>query len=233
MKLGLLIIIFLSTVSSAQAETFNQYSDAIAAMNRKFRYTASAQPIGFGPTATLTYGVNGGIYLSPISLLLLEVTNSFSGNGLFDYFGSSTKDANGNSTSSSIRTWDTSVNASSVGLHYKRFVLGSFYAKGGLVYRTFKVTDRFANRSASDQESSFTGSAWGAVVAVGNQWHINYFTIGCDWIGYVQTFGGGISEETYSGATTSYGRERLRENEDAYVRTSSLQIARLYIGASF
>jgi hypothetical protein len=228
---------FLIAISlSASAEPMNNYADAVHEMNRKYNFTATAQPIGFGPTATLGYGINLGYYLSGSSILLLEFTNSYPSSILGSLARSyATTDANGNSSSSSSVRWDTDTSAQSLGLHYKKFLYGGFYIKGGLVYRSIKVIDSFRNagNSAADQTNDYQGASYAGVVALGNQWNIYNFTIGCDWIGYVHPFSSVVTSESYSGATTEYGRTRISDSKKAYLTDGSAQLVRLYVGASF
>lgn len=62
---------------------------------------------------------------------------------------------------------------------YKKFISNSFYYSPELVYLDYRAIYSEENSSASGDR--FNGMGVG--VRIGNQWHWDHFTLGCDWFG--------------------------------------------------
>jgi hypothetical protein len=179
-------------------------------------FTATVQLWGAGPTSALTQGLAAGYFLDRNTILSLEVTN----NGSNSHFQGSGYD----------------LEATSVGLHLKRFVGNSFYLKLGIDQRQVKSKYNW-NYSSEFSEASevreFEGQSTAASFAIGNQWQWSGFTMGCDWFGLVLPISSQITREYLSSSTKDYDRSRLKESEDQQLKNTIAQGLRFYLGASF
>jgi hypothetical protein len=190
-----------------------------------------AQPLGFGPVPAFSSGLIAGFYLQPDLLLQFEVTKGWR---IPSKSYSSNRDENGNGSSTSSINWDSEFAAYSLGAHAKYFLGKSFYAKGGLDYRSVRQADIHTN--VLDTSKTFTvefqGSALSLALAVGNQWQGSHFIFGVDWIGLVLPISSSASE-TFPSNSSEYGRQLTRDGETNYLKSSSAILCRVYLGTSF
>ena len=182
------------------------------------RYMVTAQANAVGPSLVSNGGVQGGIFLDHNSLLLLELTNGAGGAFLNGLFGS-----------------EYTYRASSVGVHYKRFVANSFYVRAGGDYRVatfdYKYTSVFGGTYRSDYH--FEGNSLAANFQIGNQWQFSGFTIGCDWVGYSLPVVSNVTNERMSANSTDTDRKNMQEDQDRFLKQGHLNLLRFYLGASF
>ncbi len=172
----------------------------------------SVQPLGFAVGAIPSVGVNAGYYLSRNALLQLEYSK---GKLPYIFF---------------------SIEATTVGLNLKYFVGNSFYIKSGASYRQVAVKDLtcFLCDTATFQDVGSADSA-AVEVAIGNQWQWENFTMGCDWFGAMVPFTTTNISNNYKSnsdlsATTKSDLDKAWYNLG---RTTSYELLRFYLGASF
>jgi hypothetical protein len=180
------------------------------------------EPIGLGPSGVFAQGLNLGLFLSDRSLLQVELNDGH--NYLHDDF---------------LFDWGdkTVMDGFSAGVYLKRFVSNSFYTKGGIDYRTidYKHTDDnniFGLSNNPDTIRSFSGESGAVSLAIGNQWQMQNFTIGCDWFGVELPFASRVYNVSYSNADESTRRDN-RADFRRYVTSVNYTFTRLYFGASF
>ena len=116
---------------------------------------------------------------------------------------------------------------SALEVSYKQFERNSFYYQATAYYRDAttidSITTSYINGIMVDKDYdgkvSFTDVGVG--IKIGNQWHWDNFTIGCDWIGITKSI-----------ATLS---EDSEDNEESRYIAASTQttLLNLYLGASF
>jgi hypothetical protein len=70
------------------------------------------------------------------------------------------------------------------------------------------------------------------MAAIGNQWSINKFTIGCDWIGIAQPLATNI-DESFTAAADQIDRDNTRADENRYLKQTVAIVTRFYLGMSF
>lgn len=161
----------------------------------------AAQLGGLGPfveTGIITsLGGVVGWYLEPDDILSLEIKK-------LTYFVSG--------------DYGSTLDSTLVGVHYKHFLGNSFYVKGGLDHHGFRAGSSRVSSSATRDYSE--GRLLAAVFAIGNQWQIGAFTIGCDWGGVMLPLSKTLSRED-SPNTSSYGN------------STTIELVQFYLGASF
>lgn len=179
-------------------------------------YMFTVQPSGVNPTGAIGPALTVAKYLDRNSMIGMEVTD---GSVL---------------TFSFLSRYD--INASSVGVYYKKFVGNSFYYRGGLDYRRadykYEYDDIWGNPN-DDVESTFIANSLAASIVIGNQWQWKGFTLGCDWIGYTQPFASNIEKEVEKGNFDDSDRRRKKDDIDFLTKRGVAQGLRLYLGASF
>lgn len=168
-----------------------------------------AQPLGFGPTALFSQGLTLGIFLDPNTIINIELKK---GDDLFFM--------------SWLDRYDIKEN--SLGVNFKKFVNTSFYVKAGAEYRKIDYTYNY-NSSTTDT-NQFKGSALAATFALGNQWQWGGFTLGCDWFGLNVPVTSNIESES---SAVSSSIIKLNDEEDKYLKQTSITLVNLYLGASF
>lgn len=168
---------------------------------------AAIELAGFTPN--LGFGLRGGYFISPDSIIGLSYLN-----GSFD-------------------TKTQSYNKSLFEVTYKRFFTNSLYLDAGFGYQKwtvdYKVTDN--SNSATENASTATLTNFGLVLHVGNQWQWRAFTVGCDWAGYFQPL---TSTEKFASSGNNNTIDQDKEERAIKNNTSSTyHLVRLYAGYAF
>jgi len=130
----------------------------------------------------------------------------------------------------------TELSWSYTSLRAKWFLGNSFYLNLG-----------FANRSI-DFKSSLTASAAGQTAtvavdasakssgidfAIGNRWQWEYFSVGCDWLGYFQPLSSSGDDNVTAPGVVQKELNDFNDLLEQLGETPHLQLLRFYIGASF
>ena len=173
------------------------------------QFSALVQIAGLSTAALATQQIQLGYYLSPTSLIQLEFGQG--NNGLLVF-------------SSAYR----SLRTDSIGIQFKQFVANSFYFKTGVDYQ---VID-FSYSYFSSDYYTFKGSTLGASFSIGNQWQFENFTLGCDWVGIFLPVASNTTKDVVT-ANSTYSRTESDSEQKRYLKDSSLQFVRFYLGASF
>ncbi len=185
-------------------------------------FLLSGQLVGVGPGLASGFGLTAGYFLNRNQLLQAEVISGSLENHGLDH----------------ART-----RSQSVGAHFKHFLGNSFYYRTGLDYLKVE-SDRavysrvtvypYNGSSIVESESSgqFTGSMFGATLAIGNQWQWENFTMGCDWIGLTAPLSTQIASESFT-ANDFRAKDDLTSDEKLFLKDNKLHLLRFYLGASF
>lgn len=185
-------------------------------MNRKNKkFAITAQPAGIGPTGGFSNALTFGLFLEPNAVLEFEYLKA---NNYF-FFG----DILGS----------LKAETKNLGVYYKQFAGNSFYGRLGGNYRwvDYAYSSSTWLSGDSSEKYSFKGSALVASAGIGNQWHFEGFTLGCDWVGIEIPLASQFSDESYSG---TYGTEsEFNDRKTRYVKDISLNLVHFYLGASF
>lgn len=223
--LGLLNVLFFTTVASAQApapapasqpapaaapsSSGGSQFDGTSSRNREGkRVMLTAQPVGFGPSVITTQGLTAGFFLNPDSIIQLD----FVGNNDIEYNDET----------------DWKVRALSVSL--KQFIGNSFYVKPGIEHRW--VREDYSN-PGSNEFWGYKGNMTGVSFSIGNQWQINNFTLGCDWFGFTQSFLHERTESYTRGSNLGSSQAELEEEADDSLKGMTFKLAHFYLGISF
>lgn len=191
-----------------------------SADNRKDKsFVITGEIIGQGPSGSNAQGLNLGYYITPNSLLMLELNGGHSSVGDGFFFG-----------------FDGQTNKTgySVGILSKNFIGNSFYLKGGITFRTldYEYIDKDWLAGGKTRRG-FSGDSTALSFAFGSQWQRSNFTIGCDWFGLEAPVLTRVYDQWYSANATANDRNRNREDIVTYVTGVGLTFTRFYVGASF
>lgn len=183
------------------------------------RFSLLLQPIGYGPSNTVSTGLTAGYRVASDWIVQLEYMRNLY-NVTYDQVSKGRhQQSQGNS----------------FGVHAKYFVFNlleefrpsSFYVKAGIDHRTF---DYSATEGIG--MSGFESNSTVLSIAVGNQWQGKYLTVGCDWFGYVIPLASSINGEFLTNGAQTDLQSRLNTQKDSVAKIN-LQALRFYIGASF
>lgn len=181
-------------------------------MGKKYSFTGEI--LGVGPTGVLGRGFNLGFFLDPNSMVSMEIHGG-----------------NQNFNPGHLLGIRDAVTASSVGVHYKQFLMNTFYVKAGVDHR--QVTVQYDSNSNSSSGRSFTGMSTVTGIAIGNQWQWNEFTMGCDWLGVIQPVTSQITDESLRASSGFLTKEEQENDKTKYVTGTGYTAIRFYLGASF
>jgi hypothetical protein len=173
----------------------------------------SVQPVGFAVSIIPSEGIDAGYYLNRNSLLQLEYSK---GKGLDYVF--------------------FDVEATTVGLNLKYFTGNSFYLKGGAEYRQVSITNFHCLFCDSNTKSDLgSADSIGVELAIGNQWQWSNFTLGCDWLGATIPVATTKISNSYKSDPdfSSSSKSDLDNAWNQLARTTSYELLRFYLGASF
>ncbi|MBC7370100.1 MAG: hypothetical protein H7326_00955 [Bdellovibrionaceae bacterium] len=173
------------------------------------QFTVLGQLTGLSTAAIGAQQVHLGYFLSPTSLVQLEIGQGRN-EGLFFF--------------SSYRV----LRVDSLGIQFKKFVANSFYFKTGLDYQAID----YSYNLYSNDYYGFKGNTLGATFSIGNQWQFENFTLGCDWVGIFLPIASNTTKDVVT-ANSSYSRSESDSDQKRYLKDSSLQFVRFYLGASF
>lgn len=200
-------------LDAPNSETVYRDTSAFYRLDKKFSVNYLA--LGVGPSRGTTSGIIASFFIDHNSLIDLEFLNG------------------------KAYDWDLTfskyeIQTRSFGLHYKRFFGNSFYVRGGLDYRTvdynYTFNDIF-NPNTIFERNSFKGTSLSATILIGNQWQWDYFTLGCDWIGFSQPFSHQVDSESATGSSPD--PIYLKSEENYFLKSSVTMALRFYLGISF
>lgn len=126
-----------------------------------------------------------------------------------------------------------------VELSFKQFFGNSFYLTSGLRHQNITVSD--SNRSIFYEEDYYAWEAKGnrssALLAIGNQWQWENFTMGVDWIGLGLPLASSSKEKSLAkgadlSASSNYRKEIEQIKKENFKDSYALAL-RFYLGASF
>ena len=130
---------------------------------------------------------------------------------------------------------DFDIKARTIGANAKYFFGNSFYGKGGVAYRSVGVYNlECVSCKAGSRIDLGSADSVGAEVAIGNQWQWEYFTLGCDWLGAMVPFS--TTKVANNAKAAGVSDDTNKEIDDIWNRigkTTSIQLLRFYLGASF
>jgi hypothetical protein len=184
--------------------------------NRMGKLANVALTTGFGPNVIMNQGISAGFYLSSNSLIMVDYLN-----------GDSSRKVSGSTENIS---GDTKVR--DFGVYYKRFFGNSFFARGGVMHR--EVSDKYSGTTwlGKTQYGEYEGSAEIAVVAIGNEWQWENFSLGCEWVGATQPFSKHVAkDESVNRSGDIFGS--MFTTPQGLISDSGLMLTHLYVGASF
>jgi len=162
-----------------------------------------SNPFPFG-----SYGVMGGVYLSPDTIIDGSYTT-----GKFEFLGFKMK-------------------SDGLAIRYKMFNGNSFYWRAGGMYRAYEYDTGFEVLSDNTINGKVKVSSFGVDFGIGNQWQWETFTQGFDWIGFYSPLAGTYTVSRPSNATDSW-YESERKSAASLSKRGSLQFLRYYLGISF
>ena len=185
-------------------------SSAYNRMNKDV--TISYQLVGFAVGGIPSNGLNVGYFLNRNAILQLEYTDG------------------------KLSFTDFDIKARTIGANAKYFFGNSFYGKGGVAYRSVGVYNLECIKCKSGTNRIDLGSAdsVAAEISIGNQWQWDNFTLGCDWLGAMVPVT--TTKVANNASAAGVDADTNRELDDIWNRigkTTSIQLLRFYLGASF
>jgi len=204
-----IFVLVLSLGASAQEKQSASRGESYANRQDK-QFSVLGQITGISNGALSNQQVHFGYFLDPLSLVQLEIGQGSSGFGFL--------------WTSSYR----SLRTDSIGLQYKRFVANTFYFKTGAEY--FVIDYNYSLSSSGNY--TFKGNLLAASFSIGNQWQFETFTLGCDWVGILLPLSSNTTSDVVN-SSSIYAREDSNSDQKRYLKDSSLQFVRFYLGASF
>lgn len=173
---------------------------------------------GYGPSPNLVFGGTLGLYLS--TNIILD----------FEYLGGTA-----GSTSTNLFDYAT-VQTNSKMITLKVFTGNSFYFRlgagiKGLNYNLESIS--VTNSSIRTFQGSYKGEANFGFLAIGNQWQMSNFTIGCDWIGYSPILNWKVDNEVQNSTISTYYSDLIEADKKNFLKTAQPIVTRFYIGFSF
>ena len=200
----ILAFLFFSVMSSAKTSEETRQDQ---------QFSVLVNPAGFGPSATVSTGAFLSYYLSPETALEFEYMSSAFALSFYDSY---------------------TLRMNSYALTVKQFVANSFYLRAGVGNKTanYSYSNYDIFQSTTSKRGQFSGNSIFGIVAVGNQWSINKFTIGCDWIGFAPVLSSSISE-TFTSTATADDIDRIKNEEGHDLKDNVAIVTRFYLGMSF
>jgi len=219
------LVLILSQISKAEVEKSEDlviikenpnalYENSSEHLRINKKYQATVMIFGVGPLPGSSTALNLGLYLDRNSLLTLSASRL----------------KRGTICSGSLTCNDS---GQSLGVYYKKFISNSFYFSVGVDQRQTSYAEEVSNSGPFDYSFNFDGTTTMAGFVIGNQWQWADFTLGCDWFGYSAPLAYKIKNETGTGSIPEYWQNNLDEKKNTYVRNSTIQALRFYLGASF
>lgn len=179
-------------------------------------HQVTAQLVGVNPSGIPGGGLFYGYFLDRSSMVVVEATGS-------EY------------TTSGIFGGSYDVEASTFGVHFKKFFGNSFYVRTGIDQRHIDLKHNYNSIVSSSYNTAygFKSDSTAVGLVIGNQWQWNNFTLGCDWIGMSVPFIQSTSDEYLSANADSIDVRDLEEDKRRYSENGIAQGLRFYLGASF
>ncbi|MGE3758017.1 MAG: hypothetical protein AB7H97_09680 [Pseudobdellovibrionaceae bacterium] len=178
------------------------------------QFMAVAQVVGIGPISGSSTGLSLGIFVTPRSILSIDYLNIRYSSLYFSFLDK------------------YEISGDSIGLGYKYFVGRSFYTKATANYRytSYKREDDWLS---DDYQTRFKAVTYEVGFAIGNQWQIGNFTLGCDWFGFAQPLSSKISNEYFSDGATNYDLNRHEDDQKTLTKNINFKAVQFYLGATF
>lgn len=166
---------------------------------------------GLNPAPFPSAGLGGSFFLSPDLLI------------------------DGSYVSGGISIDDVEVSWSMLEVRGKFFLGNSFYLTGGLGQRTFKFDTSVLNATLGGSNIALEAeaSSLGFTFALGNQWHWDGFTLGCDWFGMFQVLSASGDSELTNASADPAELADLNDTIEKLSQTGNSQLLRLYLGWAF
>lgn len=119
------------------------------------------------------------------------------------------------------------------------FFGNSFYLSTGVRHQNISVSD--SDRSIFLEDDYYTWEAEGtrtsALLAIGNQWQWENYTMGVDWIGFGLPFASNAKEKALTNGTDlsskSANRNLIEQIKKENFKDTYAVLLRFYLGASF
>jgi hypothetical protein len=182
--------------------------------------SATWQVFGTGPNNTPSDGFALSYFFNRNSVLMLDWTSN---------------DLSKNSMAWDSLVWQNNdIRATTLGLHFKKFLGNSFYVRAGADYRM--VNFRGTNSSGDVSHpviTQFQGHSLAAEAAIGNQWQWSWFTLGCDWVGAVLPFSWNITDGSITSNAQNWDVEQFNTYKADLFYKAVFEGLRFYIGATF
>lgn len=137
----------------------------------------------------------------------------------------------------------------SYGLYGKKLLGKSFYANFGLFHRILEAStfDSLPGTaptvSAPSESTELITTTWREVhkatqqdveIAIGNQWHWNHFTLGCDWVGAIIPISRKVEKNERQKLNKDGEYEADSSSQPAFQHTfSKIRLLAFYMGLSF
>ena len=186
------------------SDTVERYSSAYWREKQKFSLVTG---VGFAPLPGSSFAA--GYYLTPSYLLEAAYFNT------------------------EIDLLFAKFTMSLIEARIKMFFYNSFYTDVGFAVRNITGETTLEPLTGDNEiSSSLSVTSYGALIAIGNRWQWEYFSLGCDWIGSFYPISTGEITISDSEATD----EDIQETRDSLndtASTSSGMFLRFYLGVSF
>jgi|GEM_PF-1644266 len=204
-------------IKRSQREVYEDSSEHNR-IGKKFGITR--QLFGFGPTSAPTQGFEFSYFLDRNSHITIATTDS-----RWTY-------------SQSASNYDQDeFDHRSLGVHWKHFSGNSFYYKLGIDQRWSRFSTSnvryFNNTGTVANFAKGSGESTVASIGIGNQWQWEYFTLGCDWIGWSQPIRQTVSNLTINDPSDEYQVRAGNDLSELYFRRGIPHLLRFHLGATF
>jgi hypothetical protein len=181
-------------------------------------------PVGVGPATLAEQGGILGVFLTPKTILQLELSAGNTSGNAFLFSGNEYK-----------------IHSQTASLAVKRFMGNSFYFRLGADYRQLNYAEKYESsiswfgEERYKENFEFNADSWAGSLVIGNQWQFESFTIGCDWFGAALPFANTVKSETYSsnGGDAASVKKSLEDEKKHRLNDVAYMGLRFYLGASF
>jgi len=135
----------------------------------------------------------------------------------------------------SVAISDVGISWSLVGARAKWFWGNSAFINLGLSQRSFNFDSKLPSTTAGVPDVAVNAEAksLGLDFGLGNRWQWDYFTLGCDWIGYFAPISSSGSSAINIPGVETKEQDELNDLLKKLGETASFSVLRLYLGISF